>query len=161
MIREGRLDIFVFMRANDLWTGTCYDVFQFGQVQAAMAHVLGIEPGTYHHYATSLHIYERDFEKFKAVVPWTGWDSPAVQNERESWGPDWAALEPGHYRSWREVRSRFTGMLEGARHGGFGARNGVEAWYWNVMKQAAPDVSGTDQPDAQPDPGAPGGAALA
>jgi|GEM_PF-3590991 len=143
MIREGRLDVFVFMRANDLWTGTCYDVFQFGQIQAAMAHVLGIEPGTYHHYATSLHIYERDLEKFEAVRRWEA-DAggspvaPAVENERESWGPDWASLAPGAYPSWATVRQAFGFMLEDAHDRfEFTPKNGVEAWYWDVLKQAA------------------------
>lgn len=135
MVRDGALDVFVFMRANDLWTGTCYDVWQFGQVQAAMAHVLGIEWGTYHHYATSLHIYERDIEKFAAVQPWKGYTEPAVDNPRESWGPDWDRLEPGTYRSWREVRGAFLGMLEAARYGDeFEPGNIVEEWYWDTLK---------------------------
>jgi hypothetical protein len=139
MVREGALDVFVFMRANDLWTGTCYDVWQFGQVQAAMAHVLGIPHGTYHHYATSLHIYERDVEKFKEVQFWPSSTEQAVVNPRESWGPDWDALEPGTYKSWPQVREAFTRMLEAARHGSeYEPGNHVEAWYWGVLKQAVP-----------------------
>lgn len=139
MIREGRLDIFVFMRANDLWTGTCYDVFQFAQIQAAMAHVLGIPHGTYHHYATSLHIYDRDIEKFKAVEYWKDSGTPAVENPRESWGPEWDGLAPGTYTTWGQVRAVFTAMLDAARDGtGFEPQNDVEGWYWDVLKQAQP-----------------------
>lgn len=139
MIREGRLDIFVFMRANDLWTGTCYDVWQFGQIQAAMAHVLGIPHGTYHHYATSLHIYERDVEKFQEVQYWPSATEPAVNNPRESWGPDWDALEPGTYKSWPQVRAAFTRMLDAAREGdlSYEPGNHVEAWYWETLKLGA------------------------
>ncbi len=138
MIREGKLDVFVFMRANDLWTGTCYDVFQFGQLQAAMAHVLGIEHGTYHHYATSLHIYERDVEKFGAVQYWPSASAPAVDNPRESWGPAWGSLEPGAYASWPEISARFTELMDACRTGdGFTPANQVEQWYWDVMSQAA------------------------
>jgi hypothetical protein len=155
MVREGRLDAFVSMRANDLWTGTCYDVFQFGQVQAAMAHVLGIPPGTYHHHATSLHIYERDVEKFEAVRGWEperlavrelgrrevdyvdGEAVPAVDNPRESWGPDWAGLRPGSYQSWSEVRHAFGTMLGCAsRREAFQPQNRVEQWYWDVVRKA-------------------------
>jgi hypothetical protein len=158
MVRDGRLDIFVSMRANDLWTGTCYDVWQFGQVQAAMAHVLGMEPGTYHHYAASLHVYERDIEKFAAVEPWREeWVDvshlgegpgssvlrrpvPAVDNPRETWGPDWAGLCPQDYRSWCEVRARFTNMLDaardGVRRGEYDAANRVEQWYWDIVSRA-------------------------
>ena len=140
MVRDGKLDIFVFMRANDLWTGTCYDVFQFGQVQAAMAHVLGIPYGTYHHYATSLHIYERDIEKFEAVKFWPSYTEQAEPNPRESWGPDWEGLTPGTYRNWHEVREAFRAMLAAADgKGDFRPRNDVEAWYWDVVGQAAPD----------------------
>lgn len=149
MVREGKLDIFVFMRANDLWTGTCYDVWQFGQVQAAMAHVLGIEYGTYHHYATSLHIYERDIAKFEAVQPWKSYTEPAVENPRESWGPDWDRLEPGTYRSWPEVRKAFTAMLEAARHGTpYEPSNLVEEWYWETLKQAAKEPAEATVPGA-------------
>lgn len=146
MIRDGKLDIFVFMRANDLWTGTCYDVFQFGQIQAAMAHVLGIPYGTYHHYATSLHIYERDLENFKRVEYWPSASEPAVHNPRESWGPDWDSLDAGHYKSWGEIRGRFMDMLDAARTSveNFRPRNDVEAWYWDVLKQAAPDFAKTE-----------------
>lgn len=126
MIRDGALDIHVFMRANDLWTGTCYDVFQFGQIQAAMASVLGIPHGTYYHHATSLHIYERDVEKFLAMEPGA--------NPRESVGPDWSAVPAGQYSSWGDVREAYTSMLEAASAGGrFSPRNVVEAWYWTVL----------------------------
>jgi hypothetical protein len=155
MLRGGRLDMFVFMRANDLWTGTCYDVFQFGQVQAAMANVLGVPWGNYHHYATSLHIYDREVEKIKELRRWTPerWvdkdpdapralrrqklvpAAPAVHNSRESWGPDWDDVEPGHYKSWGHVRRRFREMLESARHGWLWAPgNAVEEWYWSVLQ---------------------------
>lgn len=146
MIRDGALDMFVTMRANDLWTGTCYDVFQFGQVQAAMANVLRLPVGTYHHHATSLHIYERDLEKFEAVQPWIDqWDDdddsmcglfPAVDNPRESWGPDWSSLQPGAYSSWGQVRDVYGSLLKSASEGeDFDPLNDVEAWYWDVVNQ--------------------------
>lgn len=146
MIRNGKLEMFVFMRANDLWTGTCYDVFQFGQIQAAMAHVLGIEVGPYHHYATSLHIYNRDLDKMKALA---GVGETWVENVRESAGPAWNLLKDGEYTSWAEIRERFTVMLEDRRlqlkidSGRIGEsaccwerftpRNVVEDWYWSVL----------------------------
>lgn len=139
MVRDGALDVFVFMRANDLWTGTCYDVGQFGQVQAAMAHVLGIPYGTYHHYATSLHIYERDIEKFKAVGYWPSATERFVSNPRETWGPPWDLLEPKTYKTWPAVREAFRQLLEAARHGHeYSPTNPVEEWYWDIMKDALP-----------------------
>lgn len=145
MVRDGALDIFVFMRANDLWTGTCYDVFQFGQIQAAMANILGMPVGTYHHYATSLHIYERDIEKFEAVHPWTEVSAPIpvdsvrvpfLENPRESWGPDWSAVPAGSYSSWGGLRRTYVDMLEAAQHGwAFEPSNAAESWYWDVVNQ--------------------------
>jgi hypothetical protein len=151
MIRGGKLEMFVSMRANDLWTGTCYDVFQFGQIQAAMAHVLGIQPGPYHHYATSLHIYDRDITKFDNVSYWPSATRQFVNNSREEWGPDWPELSDkphaGGYSCWAEVRERFTAMLAELRlqldpppiavySPPFEPRNEVEQWYWDILSQA-------------------------
>ena len=104
-----------------------------------MAHVLGIPYGTYHHYATSLHIYDRDIERFKNVGYWKNSAEPFEINPREKWGPDWDALEPGTYKSWPEVRRAFTAMLDAARSGEeYSPSNVVEEWYWDVLKQAVP-----------------------
>lgn len=142
MLRKDGLHMFVFMRANDLWTGTCYDVFQFGQVQAAMANVLGVPHGPYHHYATSLHVYQRNVEQFAEVRPWREelvdlrWERvPAVDNPRESFGPPWDELEPRTYCTWAHVRENFASLLEAARHQRpWRPTNPVEAWYWEVLK---------------------------
>lgn len=61
MLRDDQLRLMTTMRSNDIWWGASYDIFQFTQVQLTMAHVLGVEPGPYHHRANSLHAYERDF----------------------------------------------------------------------------------------------------
>lgn len=133
MLREDGLHMFVFMRANDLWTGTCYDVFQFGQIQAAMAHVLDVPVGPYHHYATSLHIYARDFEKFNAIDAWDR-TTPYIYNQRETWGPDWKNLPVQSYKSWKEIRAAFTDLLHSADASvDFKPKNQVEDWYWQIM----------------------------
>lgn len=159
MLRDDGLHMFVFMRANDLWTGTCYDVFQFGQIQAAMAHVLQVPVATYHHHATSLHIYERDLESFANVKPWVEWESDeerkqfeslypngnstehhyaAVYNERETFGPRWDSLEPGHYRSMAIIQARFRRMLYSIRAGEvFDPANEVEAWYYEILREGS------------------------
>lgn len=62
-IRDGKLYQTVHMRSNDLWMGFPYDVFQFACLQVLMAMELGCEVGTYTHYAGSLHLYKRDYEK--------------------------------------------------------------------------------------------------
>lgn len=65
ILREGKLNLTVYMRSNDLWLGFPFDVFQFANMQILMAMELGVELGTYTHIAGSLHLYERDFK--------TGW----------------------------------------------------------------------------------------
>lgn len=61
-IREGKLNMSVYMRSNDVWLGAAYDLFQFTRVQIALASVLGVEVGTYVHHVGSLHIYEQHYE---------------------------------------------------------------------------------------------------
>jgi thymidylate synthase len=61
-IRDGRLNMSVYMRSNDVWLGLGYDGFQFTRVQIALASVLGVEVGTYAHHAGSLHLYEQHYD---------------------------------------------------------------------------------------------------
>ncbi len=62
MIRDGALNAHVNMRANDAWRGFPYDVFQFCQLQLAVAACLGVPAGTYFHHATSFHLYEENWD---------------------------------------------------------------------------------------------------
>lgn len=61
-IRDGKLNMSVYMRSNDVWLGAAYDFFQFTRVQIAIASILGVEVGTYNHHVGSLHIYEQHYE---------------------------------------------------------------------------------------------------
>lgn len=61
-LRDGKLNLSVHMRSNDLWMGVPYDMFSFCFLQAKMAMELGVEIGSYTHYAGSLHIYKRDYD---------------------------------------------------------------------------------------------------
>lgn len=88
-IRDGLLDTNVIMRSNDVWLGLPYDVFQFTQLQATMARVLGTEPGTYRHTALSLHLYERDIASAQAL--WDNYQNDTARLRKiydESWQPD-------------------------------------------------------------------------
>lgn len=60
-IRDGKLNLSVHMRSNDIWMGVPYDMFSFCFLQMLMAMELGVEIGQYTHYAGSLHIYARDY----------------------------------------------------------------------------------------------------
>jgi thymidylate synthase len=66
-IRNNKLNMSVYMRSNDVWLGAAYDFFQFTRVQLAIASILGIEPGTYHHHVGSLHIYEQHYDSAESL----------------------------------------------------------------------------------------------
>jgi thymidylate synthase len=60
MIRNGKLNLSVFMRSNDAWLGTPYDILSFTTVQRAVASILCIEVGAYNHVVSNLHLYEEN-----------------------------------------------------------------------------------------------------
>lgn len=62
MVRDNQLHAFANMRSNDAIWGVPYDMFLFSCLQELMAVELGVELGRYHHYASSMHIYERHFD---------------------------------------------------------------------------------------------------
>lgn len=63
LLRNDRLHAVTYMRSNDLWLGTPYDVFAFTTFQRIVALRLGVQPGTYTHVAGSMHVYDRNCEK--------------------------------------------------------------------------------------------------
>lgn len=67
-IRDGKLNCTGIMRSNDIWLGTPYDVAFFTELQKYIAHRVGVEYGTYTHFVTSIHAYDRNFEDLEQVV---------------------------------------------------------------------------------------------
>lgn len=61
LLRNGRLNMSVYMRSNDIWKGFVYDVFQFSMFQLQLAAELGVEVGWYNHNVGSLHLYETEY----------------------------------------------------------------------------------------------------
>lgn len=130
MIRDGRLDAHVSMRANDLWWGTPYDVFTFSQLQCTAAALLGVEPGTYYHHATSLHLYEKDFDAAAGLR--VNLDPPADNRPLGLTGPwlgeidnpTWAAIgrAAGHIAYSQEL------IRDWAYEAGLGELGSI-AWY--------------------------------
>lgn len=64
-LRDNKLNLSVHMRSNDIWMGVPYDMFSFCFLQVKMAMELGVEVGSYTHYAGSLHMYQRDYDTAK------------------------------------------------------------------------------------------------
>lgn len=67
-IRKGNLDCTAMMRSNDIWFGTPYDVAFFTELQKYIAQRLGVGYGWYTHFATSLHMYDKDRDKVLDVL---------------------------------------------------------------------------------------------
>lgn len=57
--KGGKLCSAATMRSNDLNWGTPYDVAAFCAIQCVVAGCLGLQPGSYDHFAGSLHLYTR------------------------------------------------------------------------------------------------------
>ncbi|HIL27115.1 MAG TPA: hypothetical protein EYG21_07005 [Nitrospinaceae bacterium] len=72
-IREGKLDMGIYMRSNDAVFGFCNDVFTFSLFHQLMLNHLNdkgmnIKLGCYHHNAGSFHIYERHFKMMDKIL---------------------------------------------------------------------------------------------
>lgn len=68
MIRDGKLNCTAMMRSNDIWFGFPYDVAFFTELQKYIADRLQVKYGTYTHFVTSLHLYERNYEDVKKII---------------------------------------------------------------------------------------------
>jgi len=90
LIREGRLNLIVTMRSNDIWLGTPYDTFNFTQIQNFMAGMLGIPRGSYILTADSFHVYEQHWEQAKQLTS----VEPSVQDARTN---DIVFAKPGFH----------------------------------------------------------------
>lgn len=60
-----KLNMTVTMRSNDLVYGFCNDQYCFSKLQELVAKELGLEVGTYYHFAHDLHIYKQHFDLWK------------------------------------------------------------------------------------------------
>jgi thymidylate synthase len=66
--RGGKLHCTAIMRSNDIWFGTPYDWAFFIELQKVIADRLGLGYGTYTHFATSFHAYERNMVDIQAIA---------------------------------------------------------------------------------------------
>jgi len=57
-IINGKLNMVVLMRSNDLWYGFCNDQFCFSRLMGMVAHALNIELGYYFHWVQNFHLYK-------------------------------------------------------------------------------------------------------
>jgi thymidylate synthase len=65
IVRNGSLNLTTYMRSNDAYFGLPHDLFCFTMLQEVMSCKTSIPLGSYTHVCTSMHIYERHFERVK------------------------------------------------------------------------------------------------
>lgn len=85
-VREGRVNMSVHMRSQDMIWGAGNDIPTFSIVQEMAGACLGLPVGTYHHCVDSAHIYERHWrmaEEIIALSPWRPVEVPVIRNEEE------------------------------------------------------------------------------
>lgn len=91
-IRRGELNMTVMMRSNDLWFGLGNDAPIFGFIHQMAWRLLqdvypDLQLGMYMHYADSLHLYEKDWEKAAAIASgeaaWTEHEIPMIASAAE------------------------------------------------------------------------------
>lgn len=68
LVRDGAVNCMVSMRSNDAYLGFPHDVFCFTMLQEIVARSLGAEVGPYKHFAGSMHLYRKHFEKAETYL---------------------------------------------------------------------------------------------
>jgi thymidylate synthase len=68
-IRDGRLSVGVTIRSNDLmWGWSGINAFEWSALQEIVAGLVGVEVGQLHFSITSLHLYERHWDKAEKIA---------------------------------------------------------------------------------------------
>lgn len=80
LLRDGKLYCTTVMRSNDIYLGFPYDIAFFTEVQKIIADRLKVEYGTYTHFATSFHVYDRDLPVIREIAskPITSLSKPII-----------------------------------------------------------------------------------
>lgn len=60
---QGRLNLHTYMRSNDIWLGTPYDMAFFTILLQIVSEKTGIPAGKYYHTVGDLHVYEKHWNK--------------------------------------------------------------------------------------------------
>jgi len=92
-VRNGRLEWSQIMRSNDIFLGLPHNFVQFMTLQEVLAGWIGIEPGTYTHFADSLHLYEKDAENvFSSVAVPAAVTSDSLALPKHEADPIWSEM---------------------------------------------------------------------
>jgi thymidylate synthase len=91
ILRAGTLQMVVYMRSNDAYTGLPHDVFCFTMLQEIIARSLEVELGVYRHCAGSMHIYEDDVDSAREYLG--EGVQPRIEMPEMPPGDPWPAIE--------------------------------------------------------------------
>jgi thymidylate synthase len=119
-LRDGKLELDVTMRSNDIMLGFPIDIMVFSCLQRAMAASLGVEPGIYRHYAGSMHAYVDDLPRLREIAETgpveppevTQIPLPALAFAQETEAPAWPKRFANHASSARAVCLRDSDDVE-------------------------------------------------
>lgn len=156
--RTGRLDLSVFVRSNDLiWGWSGINAFEWSVLQEIVAGILGVQVGSLVFNTTSLHVYDRHWEKARKIedsaqsTPTgfqdsprfdleTFWDEPlhpidALDNVIEMWFTFEGSIRNGD-PGLKEMIDRFPEPM---------MRSWLEvlAWYWSGNDRYRRSLEGT------------------
>ena len=130
ILRSGILHMETSMRSNDVLRGLSTDVWVFTRLQRTVAWVLGVQPGTYHHHAASLHAYESDMERLQSLH---AADRPGLSVD--GFKPDFRREDSRarHAFRWSRAQTWARGAL-GYGSGGPATRPVNVDWYYDQLR---------------------------
>lgn len=129
LLRDDALHAVVTMRSWDAWLGMPYDLFNFSRLAAIVAGELKVPQGSLTVQAGSLHVYERDLERARALLDaWPADDEqkpPRLADPlsllhvemAKAW---WHSARAGHVGTANEPWRTFLDVLAHRRHRSFG-----------------------------------------
>lgn len=101
-VRNGKLLQTTTMRASDAHWGWPYDIVMFSTLQLAIANYLGVECGPFLLSSASFHVYEKDVDKLRSLLPWNGEDLRLP------------VFDTSGCKTWKDVQKRAREMISAA-----------------------------------------------
>jgi len=105
--RHDELNLVVWMRSNDAWRGWPYDVMLWLRVLRLAAATLKLHAGWLMHWATSMHLYERDWDAARHLLKTL--PGPPGDLERFDQSLSWNQIGDYAAARWHEVSAVVNG----------------------------------------------------
>lgn len=119
LVRDGALELYVYMRSNDAFLGLPHDVFSFTMLQELAASMLSLNLGPYVHMVGSLHVYDKHSQAIREYL-----DEGIFEQQEMPSMPAHSSIEDllGLVELEARIRSDTVGVLEPAGYWGDLAR---------------------------------------